>query len=208
MNELQKQKAIEALDRHKEQEKKKRCAMLHHLAAYAKLHYMGVLLPYRVLNDLEKAEHDKTFNEVPPNPFYPAPAMTLKTSLSAPPMPTDSNRTPTGASGYPDYRINEEYRKQWEEYQQRIEAEKTPSEKWGYYYARFLLPYDLKTFSDFDFWGEISKDEETKRLIDEFRATCIKAQEDCREHPEDFNLEPIPKLEEHKHKYDTPYGYI
>lgn len=208
MNELQKQKAIEALDKHKTQEKKKRYAMLYHLGAYAKLHYMGVLLPYKILRDLEKAEHDKTFNEVPPNPYYPAPAMTLKTSYTIPPMPTVAKETPIGANGYPDFRADEERRKQWEEYQQRIEAEKMPSDKWGYYYARFLLPYDLTTFSDFDFWGEIPKDEETKRLIDEFRATCIEAQEDCREHPENFNLEPIPRLEKHRNIYDVPYGYI
>ncbi len=78
--------------------------------------------------------------------------------------------------------------------QSTIEAEKTPSDKWGYYYARFLLPYDLATFTDFDFWGEKPKNAETKRLIDEFRATCIEAQADCREHPEDFNLEPIPRF--------------
>ena len=37
---------------------------------------------------------------------------------------------------------------------------------WGYYYAQFLLPYNLSSFTDFDFWGEIPKNEEAKQVVD------------------------------------------
>jgi len=206
MNELQ--KAIEALEKQKEHERKKNHAMIYRLGAYTKLHYEGVMLPYKVLYDLEKAEHEKTFREVPPNPFYPNPAISLKTKWSMPSYMGDYKGISENKTGFPDFKADTEFQRQWEEYEQRKESEKMPLDKWGYWYARFLLPYDLALFSDFDFWGSVPQDEEEKKIISQLRGACIEAQADCQEHPEEYNLEPIPRLEEHKAVYDVPYGYV
>lgn len=208
MNELQRQKAVEALERHKEQERKKNHAIMYRLGAYAKLHYEGVMLPYKVLYDIEKQEYEKTFTEIPPNPYYPAPGVTRATKNSKPAYVGDTRNLPLNDSGFPDLKADTEYQRQWQEYEKRISAEKMPLEKWGYYYARFLLPYDLSSFSDFDFWGDIPKTEEEKQVVDSLRAACLEAQGDCRKHPEKYNLEPIQRLEEHRTIYDVSYGYI
>lgn len=163
MNAQQQQKAIEALDRQREKERKQRYAMMYHLGAYMKLHYEGVILPYKVLYDLEKAEHEKTFTEIPPNAFYPAPAMTLKTKYSMPLYEGNTKNIPSNENGLPNFKADAEYQKQYAEYEQRVESEKMGVDKWGYYYARFLLPYDLSSFTNFDWWGELPRDEESRR---------------------------------------------
>lgn len=208
MNELQKQKAIEALSIKKEKEKAQHRALFYHLGAYSKLHFMGVLLPYRVLYDLEKAVHEKTFIEIEPNPFYPHPAITLKTKWSYPKPPDDTKGLPLNEHGFPDFKADKEFQRALEEYQQREAAEKTPIDKWGFWYGRFLLPYNLTTFSDFDFWGEIPKDNESKQVVDSMRAACLEVWTDCKEHPENYNIEPVLRKEEHRAIYDVPYGYI
>ncbi|MDE5825025.1 MAG: hypothetical protein K2H91_10155 [Lachnospiraceae bacterium] len=215
MSAQQQQKAIEALDRQKEKEQKQRYAMMHHLGAYMKLHYEGVILPYRVLFDLEKAEHEKTFTEVPPNPYYPAPAVTLATKYSKPTYTGDFKGLPLKTDKImgeditlPDLMADDEYRKKWEEYKQRVESEKLNVDRWDYWYGRFLLPYDLSSFTDFDWWGEIPKDEEAKHVVDGLRISCMEAQSDCKKHPENYNMEPVPRLREHCDLYDVGYGYI
>lgn len=201
----QRQKAHEALERKKAQDREKRLSMMYHLSAYFKLHFDKVLLPYRILYNLEKQEHDKTFLEVPPNPFYPAPAMTMKTKWKFPHYSGDYAAIQE-RNGYPDFR--ETMKEELEEYNRIVEAEKMDISKWGFYYARFLLPYDLHSFSDFDWLGERPQDEEEKELLKNLKAACIEAQADCKAHPEDYNLEPVPRLESHKQEYDVPYGYI
>ena len=208
MNAQQQQKAIEALDRQREKERKQHYAMMYHLGAYMKLHYEGVMLPYKILYDLEKAEHEKNFTEVVPNAYYPAPAVTRATEYSKPTYAGNTKNLPLNDSGLPNLKVDAEYQRQWEEYKQRVESEKMPLDKWAFWFARFLLPYNLLSFTDFDFWGEIPKNEEAKQVVDNLRAACVEAQTDCREHPEEYNLEPIPRLEEHKTIYDVPYGYI
>lgn len=190
MNELQRQKALAALEKKREVERKQHKAMLLHMATFHKLHFMGVLLPYRVLLDLEKAEYEGTFREVPPNPFYPAPAQTLNAKWS---MSLSLD--------------NADYLK-YAEYQRQAEEEKTPLDKWGYWYARFLLPYDIESFTDFDFWGAIPKDEEEKQAVANLRAACLEAWKDCKEHPENYNMEPVLRKREHEKMYDVPYGYF
>ncbi|MCX4361587.1 MAG: hypothetical protein OSJ23_10110 [Mucispirillum schaedleri] len=207
MNELQKQKAIEAIERKKAKERKQWLAMMYHLAAYTKIHFMGVMLPYRVLLDLEKAEHEKTFTEVPPNPYYPNPALTLKTKYSQPTYSGELEKVRT-ANGEPDFFLDEEYRQKWEEYEKRVDAEKMSVDDWGYYYGRFLLPYDLESFSDFDFWGKVPEGAKEKQVVDGMRMACLEVWNNCKEHPENYNFEPIPRLEEHKTIYDVGYGYI
>lgn len=115
---------------------------------------------------------------------------------------------PLNSSGLSDLKADIEYKEKYEEYKQRVKSEKMSVDKWGYYYARFLLPYNPLSFTDFDFWGEIPKNEEEKQVVDNLRTACVEVQTDCREHPEEYNLEPIPRLEEHKTIYDVPYGYI
>lgn len=208
MNELQRQKAVEALEKQKEQERKKNHALIHRLGAYTKLHCDGVLLPYRVLFDLEKAEHEKTFTEVPPNPYYPHPAITLKTKDSFPRYEGDFNSLPKDNDGLPILSADPEHMKKVEEYEQRKKAERLSVDDWGYYYARFLLPYDLSSFTTFDWWGKEPESEEERNIVDGLKAACIEVQADCRENPDKYNLEPIPRLEEHKTIYDVWYGYI
>lgn len=207
MNELQRQKAIEALERKKERERKQNHAMLCHLWAYIQLHCNGVLLPYRVLYDIEKSTHEKTFTEVPPNPYYPHPAVTLATENSAPPYPAGVKFT-LDDKGYPNFLSDPEYKKQYDEYLQRVEAEKMKIDDWGYWYARFLLPYDLATFSTFDWWGEKLKDEDARQAVENLKAACLEVWTDCKEHPENYNMKPVLKEEAHKTKYNVPYGYI
>lgn len=215
MNELQRRKAVEALEKQKAQERKKNHAMMYRLGAYTKLHCEGVMLPYKVLYDLEKAEHEKTFTEVPPNPFYPAPAITLKTKWSTPKYEGDESKLPLKTSSLfgedvtlPDLMADDEYRKKWEEYENRVKSEKLSIEKWGYWYARFLIPYDIPAFTDFDYWGKVPEDAEEKKVIDGLRAACLEVWHDCKECPENYNFEPIPRLEEHKAVFDVGYGYI
>lgn len=208
MNELQKQKAIEALERKKTKERKQHHAMLYHLEAFTKLHMGDVLLPYRVLYDLAKQEYEGTFKEVFPNKFYPHPAITLKTMWSRPNAPLDTKGLPINEHGFPDFTADREFQRALEEYRQREAAEKTPIDKWGYWYGRFLVPYDLEKFSDFDFWGETPKTEEERQIIGNLKAACIEVQADYRENPQDYNTEPVLRKEEHKTMYDVPYGYI
>jgi hypothetical protein len=208
MNELQKQKAIEALERKKAKERIQCHAMIYHFLAYADIHFNGVLLPYRILYDLHKVEHEGAFKEILPNSYYPNPAITLKTKYSEPHYTGDYKDLKLANDGFPIFTSNAEYRQRHEEYQKRIEAEKTPIDKWGYYYARFLLPYDIEKFSDFDFWGEVPKTEEEREVINNLKAACMEVQADCRENPQDYNTEPVLRKEEHKNIYDVPYGYI
>lgn len=193
MNAEQREKALEALDKKKELERKQHKAMAFHLMAFGKLHFNKVLLPYRILYDIEKQIFEKTFHEVPPNEFYPAPAMTLKTKYL---QPTISSTMDI-----------DELERQRAEYKKIVDAEKMDSDKWDYYFARFLLPYDLTSFTDFDFWGKMPEREE-KQMVDEFRQLCIEVQADCRDSPEKYYLEENPRLHEHISKYDTSYGYI
>ncbi|MBD5521412.1 MAG: hypothetical protein HDR03_09370 [Lachnospiraceae bacterium] len=215
MNELQKQKAVKALEKQKEQERKKNHAIMYRLGAFSKLHYEGIMLPFRILYDLEKAEHEKAFTEVPPNPYYPAPAITLATEYSKPTYTGDFNGLPLKTSSafgeditLPDLMADDEYRKKWEEYEQCVKSEKLSIEKWGYWYARFLLPYDLSSFTDFDWWGELPKTEEEREVINNLKAACMEVQADCRENPQNYNTEPVLRKEEHRNIYDVPYGYI
>lgn len=194
MNAEQREKALEALDKKKELERKQHRAMAFHLMAFGKLHFDKVLLPYRILYDIEKQMFEKTFHEVPPNEFYPAPAMTLKTKYL---QPTISSMIDI-----------DELERSREEYSRLVDSERMDSDKWEYYFARFLLPYDLLSFTDFDYWGKMPEGENEKRMIDEFRQLCIEVQADCRDSPEKYYLEENPRLPEHTKIYDTPYGYI
>lgn len=208
MNELQKQKAIQAIEKQKAKEHKKMLAMMFHLGAFIKLHCMGVLLPYKVLYGLEKQEQEGTFAEIPPNPYYPHPAITLATKWSYPKPPEDTKGLPINEHGFPDFTADKDFQRELEEYKQREAAEKTPIDKWGYYYARFLLPYDIENFTDFDFWGRNPESTEEIEIISHLKAACLEAQADCREHPESYNTEPVLRKEEDKTIYDVPYGYI
>lgn len=208
MDELQKQKAIEAIERKKAKERKQHLAMIWHLRAFTQLHCMGTMLPYRVLYDIEKQIHEGAFKEVPPNPYYPAPAITLKTKWSLPHYEGGFKGLPLDSNGFPDFKADAEYRGKYEEYEQRVKSEKMSVGKWGYYYARFLLPYNLLSFTDFDFWGKVPEGAEERQIVGDLRAACLEVWRDCKEHPENYNFESIPRLEEHKSVYDVGYGYL
>lgn len=110
MNELQRQKAIQALEKQKAKEHKKMLAMMFHLGAFTKLHCMGVMLPYKVLYGLEKQEQEGTFTEIPPNPYYPHPAITLSTKWSYPKPPEDTKGLPLNEHGFPDLKADNDFR--------------------------------------------------------------------------------------------------
>lgn len=110
--------------------------------------------------------------------------------------------------GFPDFTADKDFQMALEEYKQQEAAEKTPADKWGYWYARFLLPYDIEKFSDFDFWGKKPEDAEEREIVNNMRAACLEVWHDCKAHPENYNFEPIPRLEEHKAIYDVGYDYI
>lgn len=207
MNELQKQKAIEALAKQKDAERKKMLAMVYHLGAFTKIHCEGILLPYKVLYGIERQLYEGTFTEIPPNPYYPHPAMSIKTKNSEPCYNGDYKGI-VGADGFPHFELDAEYREQWQEYQQRIDAEKTPADRLGYWYGRFLIEYDIPAFTDFDIWGKMPENTEEKNVVDGLRVAFTEIWEDCKAHPENYNQEPIPRLEEHKSLYDVSYGYI
>ncbi len=61
---------------------------------------------------------------------------------------------------------------------------------------------------EFDYWGKVPEDAEEKKVIDGLRAACQEVWHDCKEHPENYNFEPIPRLEEHKAIYDVGCDYI
>lgn len=207
MNELQKQKAIEALAKQKDTKHKKMLAMMFHLGAFTKLHCMGVMLPYKVLYSIEKQSYEGTFSEVPPNPFYPHPGMSMEVKNSEPRYSGDYKNI-IGADGKPDFMLDTEYKRQWQDYQKRMDAEKTPADKWAFWHGRFLIEYDIPAFTDFDYWGKVPEDAEEKKVIDGLRAACLEVWHDCRTCPEKYNQEPIPRLEEHRNLYDVGYGYI
>lgn len=208
MNIQQRQKAIEALERQKEKERKQRHAMMYHLLAYVDLHFDGVLLPYRILRDLHKAEHEGIFKEILPNSYYPNPAVTLKTKYSEPHYTGDYTDLKLTNDGFPIFTSNAEYRQQYEEYQKRIDAEKTPLDKWAFWYGRFLISYDIEKFSDFDFWGKVPENSEEKEVVGHLRAACLEIWHDCKEYPQNYNMEPVLRKEEHKSAFDVGYGYI
>lgn len=202
MNELQKRKALEAIEKQKAKEHKKMLAMMFHLGAYSKLHYMGVLLPYKVLYGIEKQKHKGTFTEVEPNTFYPHPGVSMKVKNSEPHYNGDYQSI-IGADGQPDFTLDAEYQREWQEYQQRIDAEKTPADKLGYWYGRFLIEYDIPAFTDFDIWGKMPENTEEKNVVDGLRAAFTEIWEDYKAHPENYNHEPILKKEEDKALYDV-----
>lgn len=208
MNELQKQKAIEALERKKAKERKQRHAMLYHLGAFTRLHMGDALLPYRVLYDLEKREYEGTFKEIMPNRYYPAPAITLKTMWSRPNIPLETKGLPINEHGFPDLTADREFQRELEEYKQREATEKMPADKWGYWYGRFLIEYDIPAFTDFDYWGKVPEDAEEKKVIDGLRAACLEVWHGCRTRPEEYNQEPIPRRVEHRNLYDVGFSYI
>ncbi len=152
--------------------------------------------------------YEGTFKEVLPNKFYPNPAITLKTKWSYPKPPEDTKGLPINEDGFPDFKADKELKRALEEYEQREAAERTPIDKWGYWYARFLIPYDIPAFSDFDFWGKLPEDSEEKKVVDGMRAACLEVWRDCKINPENYNFAPIPRLEEHKAIYDVGYDYI
>lgn len=211
----QQQKAHEAISKAKERETKQRRAMMYRLLAYADLHFDKILLPYKILYDLHKAEHEKTFTEIFPNKYYPQPGISLKLKYGKPDYRGDTSKLPLKPFTYegktievPDLMADPEYKQQTEEYESKVQAEKMDISQWGYWYSRFLLPYDLESFTDFDFWGDIPKDDEERQLIQTFRNACIEAKKDCQAHPDRYNMKAVEKLTEHREKYDTPYGYI
>ena len=211
----QQRKAKEALEKQKAKDKEKRKALIWHLSAFSDLHYNGVLLPYRVLYDLHRSEHEGTFKEIFPNPFYPNPGISSKLALGKPSYRGETDKLPTKSVildsqeiEMPDYMADPDYRKQLEEYERKVQAEKMDTEKWGYWYARFLLPYDLRSFSDFDWLGEVPRSEEEKTFLKHFKSACIEAQADCTTHQERYNMKPIERKQEHREVYDTPYNYI
>lgn len=210
----QQEKARETLAKKKAQDKEKREAMMYHLAAYTDIYGFKIMLPYRILYDLHRKAHEGEFKEVFPNKYYPQPGMSWKLKYGEPRYNGDESKLPTKPFTYegktveiPDKLADPEYRKEWEEYQAKCKAEEMDMEKWGYWYGRFLEPYNFSTFTAYDFYGRVAEDGE-EQPTEDYRKLCIETQADFREHPENYNTEPVERKEEHKTLFDVPYGYI
>lgn len=211
----QQEKARQALEKKKSQDREKLYAMIWRLAAYTDIYGFKIMLPFRILYDLHKAEDEGTFTEIFPNAYYPQPAISVKLKYGRPVYSGDTSKLPLkqftyeGKTTYfPDEMADPEYKAQIEEYNRKADAEKFDSEKWGYWYARFLEPYDFQTFSPYDFWGRTEFEDGEEPDTENYRKLCIETQKDFREHPENYNTEPVERKKEHKTQFDVPYGYI
>lgn len=136
MNIQQQQKAVEALGRQREKERKQTHALIYHLNAFSKLHYDGVFLPYRVLYDLEKQADEGLFAEILPNPYYPRPALSRALAYGRPTYRGDESKLPTTTIEidgkvleFPDTMADPEFAQKIKEYENKIKAEKMDKEK-------------------------------------------------------------------------------
>ena len=196
------EKAKQALEKKRLQDKEKRNAMLYHMEALADIYIFDVFLPYRVLRDLHQKEHEGTFMEVFPNSFYPLPGKPVSLESEHPVYRGDISKLPKKivvfdgqAVELPDVMADADYRQQSEIYQRKVDDSKMDSGNWGYWYGRFLDPYDFSTFTAYDFFGRVADDGE-EFPIEDFRKLCIDIQTDFRKHPENYNTEPVLRLEE------------
>ena len=176
-------KAKEILKQHKELKIKQNKALINRLIAITLIN--ETCLPYRVLMDLLQNKESK---EILPNRFYPNPSESL---IAAALKPTIEDML---------------YEEKMTRYKEQLQREEWQSQKWRYYFARFLIGYDVEKFTLFDFIGNNSNDSNIN--IEEWKRLLIETQKEVTEKPNEFYLEPNERKEEHQKKYNVPIGYM
>lgn len=126
-----------------------------------------IALPYRVAYDILKARDDWKLDDVVPNEYYPEPG-----------APIEIESMINSLKAHPEQR---------EAVEEAICKARTPEDKWGYYFAHFLLPYDIDSFSYFDLTGALEpEDEEAKQTAVDYKRRLLEAQQDCIQNPEKY----------------------
>lgn len=169
----QQMKAMEALAKKKEIDKKKDIAMLWRMLALLKI--QDTLLPYRILYDLEKAESQKALkNDIAPGKYYP---------LEKLPNEVECLRS------IPECKLDEQalmkLRKEMQIFEQEEAKYIINKDNWQYYFAHFLLPYDIDKFTEFDITGRTEK-KVTDQELTKIKQYLSKVRQDCIEHPEKY----------------------
>ena len=207
--ETRQQKAQEALARQQVKELHK--SFLFTLHKDAVDNTKTLCLPYRILFEIYKKSFiDRDESEIIPNKYYPQSGR-LKTAPRY--EVTDDDYKPLevyerDGKRYLDLpELKQEVKEAVEQYEKQYRHwwldDEYGRERHRYYFARFLINYDLSSFTTFDWFGvtDISQNE-VKKFSDYF----INLQQDCKEHPENYFLEPNPYLEEYYEQYE-PCNY-
>ena len=169
----QQRKAMEALAKKKETDEKKDIAMLCRMLAMLKI--QDTLLPYRISYDLEKAESQKTLkNDIAPGKYYPLEKLPNEVECLRP---------------IPECKLDEQalmkLRKEMQIFEQEEAKYIINKDNWQYYFAHFLLPYDIDKFTEFDITGRTEK-KVTDQELTKIKQYLSKVRQDCIEHPEKY----------------------
>lgn len=184
-------KARAALKKQQEIKEQQIKALL--MRTVAKMRMGETCLPFRILLDLEK----NNSSEVPPNAYYPRPAATWGTVSLRPPPPGNAEQRE-------QFSNDMNYQERLQRWQAADQAERWKPEEWPYLFARFLLAYDFDAFRNTDWTGDPIAESEAQSMRDYLK----KLQQDAKEHPENYFLEPNPRKPEHVQQYDVGIGYI
>ena len=170
----QQMKAAQALAKKKEADKEKDLAICWRVLALLEME--DTLLPYRISYDLERAKSKGILkNDVVPNKYYPLEELPPSVECLRP--------------------IPECNAEDWGTEVMRLRAEMQVFEKeeakycinkdnWEYYFAHFLLPYNINDFTSFDITGRTTKIKDWE--LSGMKEFLLKVQRDCAEHPEKY----------------------
>ena len=150
-----------------------------------------IKIPYKIITEYEPQKGEQFINE-----FYPENWQTVQTWAEwlherHPEIPNYAFMTEAKKTEY-----LEEVRKQPEDEQKKALQEALEKEyqldqrrfkneqERQYYFTRFLQGYDIASFSMFDCFGSNSK--HTQAEYEQFKADCIRLQEDFNQHKEKY----------------------
>lgn len=129
----------------------------------------------KTVNDLEKAESQKALkNDIAPGKYYP---------LEKLPNEVECLRS------IPECKLDEQalmkLRKEMQIFEQEEAKYIINKDNWQYYFAHFLLPYDIDKFTEFDITGRTEK-KVTDQELTKIKQYLSKVRQDCIEHPEKY----------------------
>ena len=150
-----------------------------------------IKIPYKIITEYEPQKGEQFINE-----FYPENWQTVQTWAEwlherHPEIPNYAFMTEAKKTEY-----LEEVRKQPEDEQKKALQEALEKEyqldqrrfkneqERQYYFTRFLQGYDIASFSMFDCYG--NKNKHTQAEYEQFKADCIRLQEDFNQHKEKY----------------------
>ena len=164
-----------------------------------------VKIPYRIVKDNWEAES----KEQHINRYYPKSAKTIKDFWQwtreehKELLPMLNNEDKTELFQFMWVKLFEELTDQakalHEEHETSQQAFKTEAER-HYYFARFLQGYDIDSFSMFDCYGSTKK--HTQAEYEQFKAECIRLQEDFNKHKEKYFTDYVAADMEQGANYD------